>query len=108
MPYGILAEVRKLSGNPPTAEIADTDITTYIDGADSIINTITGKTDWAAADAEYEAIETASNLYAAATILDHFQDKEGKAQAFRKEFWQILAPLRTQRGDMFGLTKRTE
>lgn len=69
MPYGITAEVRKLIGNPSTTQIADTDIDTAIDGADSFIKSKTKKNDWASTDDEYEAIETSANYLAAHYML---------------------------------------
>ena len=97
MAYGILAEIRLLSGNPPTSEVSDATINTYIDGADALVNSLTGKSDWVAADTEYEAVELASNLYAAAMILDHYKDTEGKAEKFRTRFYEIISKLEVTR-----------
>jgi hypothetical protein len=92
--YGVLAEVRSLAGNPSTAEVPDADITSYIDKADSIINTLTQKNNWTASDDDYEAIQLASNLYAAAMVADHFGDREGKGKAWREEFWRLMKNIR--------------
>jgi len=93
MAYGVLADVRALAGNPSTAEVPDADITTFIGYVDSLINSYFGKDDWASGDAEYKTVQMASNIYAAAMILDRFKDQEGKAKTFREEFWKMLENL---------------
>ncbi len=93
MAYGINAEVRKLGGSPSTDDVSSADIDSYIEKADSIINVTTGKSDWTTADAAYDSIELASNLYSAAMVLDYFADPEGKAKTFREEFWKLMKQI---------------
>lgn len=94
MTYGSAPEVRALVGNYSLTEVPEEEVATWIVGADALIRAITGKTDWTETDAEYPVIEKASNLYAAAAILDHFEDKEGKAKTFREEFYKITEALK--------------
>ena len=69
MVYGVQAQVRKLIGNPNTTDVANADIDTAIDGADSFIKSFTKKNDWVSTDDEYEAIETISDYLSAHYML---------------------------------------
>ena len=80
MPYGVTAQVRTLAGNPTTAQVSDATIDTFIDGADSLINTKTGKSDWAATDTEYESLELISDLLSASMVLEHYRGEDEKAK----------------------------
>ncbi|MBI2126049.1 MAG: hypothetical protein HYY67_01740 [Thaumarchaeota archaeon] len=96
MAYGQTADVRKLSGNPPSSEVNDTTINDEIANADALINVETGKSNWASSDVDFNAIRRASNFYAAAAILNIFdQTKTEVANSYREEFWKIIKSLKT-------------
>lgn len=95
MSYGVTNSVRILGGNPPTSEVADSEINLYIGQADSLINVLSGKSDWTSANVDFNAVVVASNLFAASLLLDVYQDKEGKAAEFRKTFYEQMDRIRT-------------
>lgn len=104
MVYGVNAEVRILAGNPETADISSADIDDWISRSDSVINNETSKSDWSSGDTAYGSIIIASNLYAAAMVLDHFADPEGKAKTLREEFWRLIKSIKSNS----ALTTNTE
>ena len=74
----------------------DTTINSEIANADALINVETGKNNWTALDADFNAIRRASNFYAAAAILNIFdQTKVEVANSYREEFWKIIKSLKT-------------
>jgi hypothetical protein len=94
--YGQTADVRKLAGNPPTNEVDDTTINNEIANSDALINVETGKSNWSSSDTDFNAIRRASNFYAAAAILNIFdQTKTEIANSYREEFWKIIKSLKT-------------
>ena len=94
--YGVTATVRILAGNPPAAEVSDATVDAQIADADSLINVETGKSNWTSTDVDFNAVRRASNFYAAAAILNIFdQTKPEIANSYREEFWKIIKSLKT-------------
>lgn len=94
MAYGVTVDVRSLANNPPASDVTDATIDKFIADADSLINIETGKSNWVSTDVEFSAIRTASNLYAAASILSFYSDPGKKADGYRNEFWRIIKSIR--------------
>lgn len=68
------ASVRKLATFIPVEDLADTDITPYIESADDIIDTETGRvgTYWSSGEEEYGEITLISKYLAASFLIDHY------------------------------------
>lgn len=72
MAYGDSTRVRELCGNTSTTNLSAATVTQAIAYGDSMINTFSGKDDWASTDTEYAMVQTASELFAAAYCLKRF------------------------------------
>lgn len=95
MAYGVISEVRRLTGSPSSSTvITDQQISDQITSADSEINVTTGKFDWATTDYGYAMIQEASNFLAAYNVIIAWDpDNLDKAREYRKRGKDLITEL---------------
>ena len=95
MVYGDTTRARSLAGNPSTTNASSNDVTQAVAYGDSMVNTITNKTDWTSSDASYAAIQTASEYFASSYIRSRFGDDKDKAQEHFDFAMMLLEKVKT-------------
>jgi hypothetical protein len=76
--------VRRLTGGRSTDILPDSDIDEVIEFSDSLVKTMTNKTNWDTTDPAYYAIQKASEYFASSELLSRWQDTEEDS----KEHWE--------------------
>lgn len=98
MPYGIVEDVRRLSGIPSDSEVVtDSQIQEMILSSDDEISIATGKFDWSSQDEGYKTIETASNFLAAYSVIvawDPTEENLQKAKELRSRGLELIKELK--------------
>lgn len=75
-PYANKARTRKLAGGITAATLSDTELDEIIMYSDDMVDSETGKSDWAVTDALYSLVTAASEFFAASRIRDMFSDPD--------------------------------
>lgn len=79
MTYADRTSVRKLSGNPATSDVADSDIDRAISFSDARTEADTNHAGWLAGDQGYPLVCEASEYYASSWVRDRFSDPDKQA-----------------------------
>jgi hypothetical protein len=95
MVYADTTRARSLAGNPSTTNVSANDCTQAVAYGDSMVNTITDKTDWSSGDKEYAAIQTASEYLASHYMRSRFKDDGDKAQEHFDFAMMLLEKIRS-------------
>jgi len=86
--------VIRLAGSPSTQQQAKLDVDSNIADADNIVYDYTRKNDWISTDFGYEWAREAAEKWAAANLLEEYQDMNNKAVQYRQEAQEALTTLR--------------
>lgn len=101
MPYGIVDEVRRLSGIPSDSTVVtDAEITDMILSSDDEVSIATGKFDWSSIDEGYKTVEEASNFLAAYSVIvawDPTPENLDKSKELRSRGLELIKSLKMGR-----------
>lgn len=81
MTFGDSTSIRELCGNVTTNEVSANAVTNAITYGDSMVMTLTNKTNWVSTDNAFGLVCQASNLWGAAFLMKRFEGDIYKSKA---------------------------